>query len=98
MTQGAERQVKVPGELSRFAELPMEVEYHAPEGEGGASTVQILQFVGVAEAEGVSQWRLANVRANRTGGKGKPLNKKQRETVIEIKIDAIKRVNLHIDI
>ena len=35
--QGAERQVRVPGELSRFAELPMKVEYCS---EGDADKVR----------------------------------------------------------
>ena len=36
--QGAERQVRVPGELSRFAELPMKVEYCS---EGDADKVRL---------------------------------------------------------
>lgn len=48
---------------------------------------------------GVSRWRLADVRANRAAaGKGRGLNKKQRETVIEIPAGALRRVNLHLDL
>lgn len=92
---GAERLVKVPEELPRFAELPMRVEYEGPEGADVLS--QVLQYQDMSDAGTVTRWKLADVRANRTG-KGRPLNKKQRETVIEIPVSAIKQTNLHVDI
>lgn len=93
---GAERLVKVPEELERFAELPMRVEYDGPE-EGADVLSQVLQYQEISGDGAVTRWKLADVRANRTG-KGKPLNKKQRETVIEIDVGAIKQINLHVDI
>lgn len=100
--------MRVPGELTRFAQLPMKVEYAAaaaaPEaaGEAGSSRVE-TKILALVEAEGgegggVSRWRLADVRANRSGGKGRGLNKKQREAVLEIPVAALRRVTLHIDI
>ena len=121
--QGAERQVRFPSELPRFATLPMRVEYTAspPGGEGGqgsagSSTVDssssrrsdsgggsrvevcVLEFMAWEEAAGVTRWRLADVRANRKGGKGRALNRKQREQVWDIPLGALRRVNLHLDI
>jgi len=106
---GAERLVKVPEEFTRFGEMPMLVEYDNSSADGGEEAKQerkktVLQFKGVndGDEEGavvgvVSKWTLADVRANRSG-KGRLLNKKQRETVIEIPIKDILKVNLHVDI
>ena len=100
--QGAEREVRVPEELSRFAALPMRVQYAAVGSDGGpaAAVSSVLCFVEAAAAAGgaaVTRWRLADVRANRTAGKGRPLNKKQRESIVEIEVAAITKVNLHVD-
>lgn len=93
---GAERVVRVPEDLERFAELPMAVEWE-DSGDGGGAEAKVLQFVSYSAEDGVTRWRLANVRANRVG-KGRPLNKKQRETVIEIPTAAVRSANLHVDI
>jgi ribosome maturation factor RimP len=99
---GAERFVKVPDEFDRFGEMPMLVEYDdgGTGVEGGKERKKtVLQFRDVSGDGGemVSNWTLADVRANRSG-KGRLLNKKQRETVIEIPVEAIIQVNLHVDI
>jgi len=78
----------------------MSVEYEETSVDGGDDiSVQvqrrILQFVDVDETGDVSRWRLANVRKNRSG-KGRPLNKRQRETIMEIQIGSIKCVTLHL--
>eukprot|EP00887_Chlorella_sp_A99_P005108 scaffold25.g5108.t1 len=129
---GAERQVRFPAELSRFAELPMRVEFDAGAAtiasttastspaaapaaapttrevapssspsspSGGAAESQVLEFVGVDEAAGVTRWRLADVRANRSAtGRGRSLTRKQREAEWLIPLAALRRVNLHLDI
>ena len=107
---GAERLVQVPSELTRFSELPMKVEYFnttdtttnksvetTTTDTTTTTTVGVLRFQGVSEDEQLTRWTLADVRANRSG-KGRLLNKKQRETVIEIATGDIKHVNLHVDI
>ena len=59
---------------------------------------KVLTFVEHDAAAGVTRWRLADVRANRqAGGKGRGLNRKQRHAVYELPLDALRRVNLHID-
>lgn len=97
--QGAEREVRVPGDLARFANLPMQVISASTAGEGGAGAeeTRVLQFVEVDEVTGVTRWQLADVRAN-SPGKGRKLNKKQRETVIELAVADVRKVNLHVDI
>ncbi|PSC68783.1 water dikinase [Micractinium conductrix] len=92
---GAERQVRVPGELQRFAELPMKVEYSLEEDK---VDTKVLTFVEHEAASAVTRWRLADVRVNRSAaGKGRGLNKKQRESIVELPLAAVRRVNLHID-
>lgn len=91
---GAERQVRVPAELERFGELPMRVEYSL---EGDKLDVKVLSFESHDAAAALTRWRLADVRANRTGGKGRGLSRKQRDTLFELPLSAIRRVNLHID-
>jgi len=92
---GAERAVRVPEDLQRFSDLPMQVEF-ANEDDNGFQT-SILEFVGLGDTGAMVRWKLADVRANRSG-KGRGLNKKQRETIIEIPASAIRSVNLHVDI
>lgn len=98
---GAERAVRVPEELQRFSDLPMRVKFAYEDGNGVQTN--ILEFVELGrkeelgDAEAMVRWKLADVRANRSG-KGRGLNKKQRETIIEIPVSAIRNVNLHVDI
>eukprot|EP00899_Mesostigma_viride_P015070 jgi/Mesvir1/23564/Mv18260-RA.1 len=103
---GAERRVIVPDELRRFASLPLRVVYEPQAGTAAAGgdaegelQDQILNLVEYDEIAQVARWRLANVRANRAQKtkKGQGLNKKQRESVIEVKVSDIKGVFIHVD-
>ena len=59
---------------------------------------KVLTFVEHEAASAVTRWRLADVRVNRSAaGKGRGLNKKQRESIVELPLAAVRRVNLHID-
>ena len=59
---------------------------------------RVLQLAEHDEAGGVTRWRLADVRANRAGTKGRGLSRKQRDQVFEVPLAALRRVNLHLDI
>jgi hypothetical protein len=72
----------------------MRVEYEAALG---VVESKVLRLVRLVPEEDAAEWVLADVAANRAG-KGRPLNKKQRETVLDIALPALRRVNLHIDI
>ena len=95
---GAEREVRLPRDLRRFQGLPMLVRYSPPEG--GAEVSEVLDLVSYDEAAGVATWRVADVRANRAASakKGQPLPKKVRERRLALPLDAMRRVNLHIDV
>ena len=59
---------------------------------------KVLTFSEYDAGAGLTRWRLADVRANRgAGGKGRGLNRKQRDAVYELPLGALRRVNLHID-
>ncbi|GIL81705.1 hypothetical protein Vretimale_1345 [Volvox reticuliferus] len=90
---GAERLVRVPDELTRFAELPLQVEYRTSDDKDVSS---VLLFVGLDEAAGLSSWRLANVRANATV-KGRALSKRQLAQLITVPLAQISRVRIHVN-
>ena len=59
---------------------------------------KVLAFSELDAAAGVTRWKLADVRANRqSGGKGRGLNRKQRDAVYELPLAVLRRVNLHVD-
>lgn len=89
--------VTVPSDLPRFSSLPMRVVYTDPSSDDPID--KIYTFVETTEDGAVTKWKLADVRLNKLHKKkGQGLNKKERETVIEVPTSAIQRVNLHVDI
>lgn len=89
---GAERSVKIPDELLRFKALPMAVcSTDAPEP-------RIFNFLSVLEDGTTTVWAYADVRANRSMGKGRGLSKKQKEMQFTIPIENIISVNIHLDV
>jgi ribosome maturation factor RimP len=145
---GAERELALPGDLERFAALPLRVEFDgaravvveggkkkgargkkgggaAEDGEGGgqlldgaaaaasssggvggaggsssnslgSSGVAILELVRVDEEGNVSEWRLADVRAN-APGKGRGLSRRQRDQQWLLPLDSLQRARVHVD-
>ncbi len=71
-------------------------------GADGASppaAAEVLQLVSYDEAGASTVWKLADVRANRAGlKKGQPLNKKARERRLALRLDELRKVNLHMDV
>lgn len=88
---GADRAVKVPEDLARFQSLPMVVKsLDNPDA-------RILNFVEMKPGD-ITAWRYADVKANRSLGKGRGLSKKQKEALIDIPAQDIDSVTLHIDL
>lgn len=88
---GATRAVKLPHELSRFSSLPMVVcSKDSPEP-------RIFNFIDMIDGS-ISVWKYADVKANRSLGKGRGLSKKQKEMRIEIPLESLLSVNVHIDV
>ncbi|KAK9823937.1 hypothetical protein WJX72_006504 [[Myrmecia] bisecta] len=92
---GAERPVRVPDDLLRFKDLPMKVDYRSED----KSLHGVLQLVQLDSDAQTTEWRLADVRANRSGaGKGRTkLTKKAAEQRFTIPVADLQGVRLHMD-
>ncbi|VAH46262.1 unnamed protein product [Triticum turgidum subsp. durum] len=94
---GAERLLKVPGDLDRFKDMAMRVQYHA-EGDGLISDqmdgIFMLESVDIQAEHCV--WKLADVSENRAG-KGRPLNRKQKDWRLQTSFDAVMKATLYLD-
>ena len=89
---GAERSVQVPDDVLRFKALPMTVcSTDAPEP-------RVFNLQSVLEDGTTTVWAFADVRANRSMGKGRGLSKKQKDMEFTIPIENIISVNIHLDV
>lgn len=97
---GAERIVRVPQGLERFKDLPMYVRYLEETAEGGSQEQDgIFQLDSVEMESGYSTWKLANVKLNRQLlGKGRALNKKQRQWRLRVPFASLVLVRLYLEI
>jgi ribosome maturation factor RimP len=93
---GAERKLRLPGDLTRFSELTMRVTYKDAEAEDGTTT-KVLLMEECDEAAGTATWKLADVEENRPQAKkGQGMNKKQREWRATVAFEDVVRANLFI--
>ncbi|KAL5715035.1 hypothetical protein ACHQM5_016922 [Ranunculus cassubicifolius] len=90
---GVERVVRIPQDLERFKERAMFVKYVTEAGETGDGIFRLVSF----DMElGCCTWGIADVKKNREkAGKGRPLNKKQREWRLETPFRSLQLVRIH---
>jgi ribosome maturation factor RimP len=100
---GAERLLKVPEDLDRFKDMAMRVQYHV-EGDNDLVARQNLLKDGIFLLELVDVhaehcvWKLADVKENRAeAGKGRPLNRKQRDWRLQTSFQTVKKATLYLD-
>lgn len=100
---GAERLLKVPEDLDRFKDMAMRVQYLA-EGNNDLMSKQNRVKDGIFLLESVDTqaehcvWKLADVKENRAeAGKGRPLNRKQKDWRLQTSFTAVKKVTLYLD-
>ncbi|KAF8714112.1 hypothetical protein HU200_028117 [Digitaria exilis] len=100
---GAERLLKVPEDLDRFKDMAMRVQYLV-EGDNDLVSKQNLLKDGIFLLESVDTqaehcvWKLADVRENRAeAGKGRPLNRKQKDWRLQTSFTSVKKVTLYLD-
>ncbi|KAK7311475.1 hypothetical protein RJT34_09649 [Clitoria ternatea] len=95
---GVERIVRIPDDLDRFKDRPMYVKYAivddpnnpAAEGDG------VFKLESFDMETKCCTWGLADVKINKQkAGKGRPLNKKQREWRLSTTFDSLRFVRLH---
>jgi hypothetical protein len=96
---GVERLLRIPEELERFKDRPMYVKYIADGGPALDPPKEldgIFSLISYDLELGQCIWAIADVKANRTG-KGRPLNKKQREWRLTTSFESLRLVRLHSD-
>ena len=90
---GAERKLRLPEDIPRFADLTMRVTYVDPDGD--EPQTKVLMITDIDETEGVATWKLADVEENRPQAKkGQGMNKKQREWRLTAPFSAVQKANL----
>lgn len=98
---GVERVVHIPQDLDRFKDRPMYVKYVSEVDVTGPSTKNdgVFRLVSFDLETNCCIWGLADVRVNREkAGKGRPLNKKQREWRLNTPFDSLCLVRLYSEI
>jgi ribosome maturation factor RimP len=98
---GVERVVQIPNELDRFKDRPMYVKYVNEVAATGSLSENdgVFRLVSFDVESKCCTWGLADVKINREkAGKGRPLNKKQREWRLNTPFDSLCLVRLYSDI
>ncbi|KAK9134587.1 hypothetical protein Syun_013917 [Stephania yunnanensis] len=99
---GVERVVQIPQELERFKDRPMYVEYITDEATATGTPAEsdgVFKLVSYDLESNCCTWALADVKVNRQkAGKGRPMNKKQREWRLNTPFHCLRLVRLHSDI
>lgn len=96
---GAERRLRLPDDLARFAELPMRVTYAdgRDENDGAKTATRVMLIEDINVEAGVATWKLADVEENRPQAKkGQGMNKKQREWRLIAPFDDVVAANLFV--
>lgn len=96
---GAERRLRLPDDLARFAELPMRVTYAdgQDENDGAKTATRVMLIEDIDVEAGVATWKLADVEENRPQAKkGQGMNKKQREWRLIAPFDDVVAANLFV--
>ncbi|KAJ3669967.1 hypothetical protein LUZ60_010291 [Juncus effusus] len=95
---GAERLIKIPNDLDRFKDMPMHVQYIEPDSsEKQQEKERVLLLESFDNETRICVWKLADVKENREeAGKGRPLNRKQKDWRLRVSFEAMKRVMLYL--
>ncbi|KAK1435541.1 hypothetical protein QVD17_01307 [Tagetes erecta] len=97
---GLERVVRVPQDFGRFKDRPMYVKYTTRADDASSSSEQegVLRLESFDLETQCCTWGLADVKVNREkAGKGRPLNKKQREWRVTTPFDSLLLVRIYAD-
>lgn len=96
---GVERMVRIPDDLDRFKERNMYVKYMSNDENFEGSSAEsegVFRLIAFDLETRSCTWGLADVRVNREkAGKGRPMNKKQREWRLSTPFDSLRLVRLH---
>ncbi|PHT33674.1 hypothetical protein CQW23_25474 [Capsicum baccatum] len=95
---GAERLLKVPGDLSRFKHRPMRVSYIEEVNSRSVEKDGIFFMESIDAESGSCVWKLADVKENRDpAAKGRPLSRKKKDWRLTLPYAMVKKVTLYLD-
>ncbi|KAJ4961264.1 hypothetical protein NE237_021174 [Protea cynaroides] len=95
---GAERMLKVPDDLDRFKDMPMRVCYVDDMDPKSQQKDGVLLLESIETDVEQCVWKLADVKENRgLLGKGRSLNRKQKDWRLRLPFSMMKRVTLYIE-
>lgn len=95
---GAERLLKVPGDLDRFKDMIMRVTYTESSDTRSLLKEGVFLLESVERESGCCIWKLADVKENRDpSAKGRPLSRKQKDWRLKLPYDMFKKVTLFLD-
>lgn len=100
---GLERVVRIPQDLDRFKERNMYVKYVTPGDQDATSSPGesegVFRLVSFDLETKCCTWGIADVKINREkAGKGRPLNKKQKDWRLTTPFDSLCLVRIYADI
>lgn len=95
---GADRLLRIPGDLERFKDMAMRVKYEE-QGDPKSPGKEGVFFLESIEAEsGSCVWRLADVKENRDPlFKGRPLTRKKKDWRLKLPYEMLEQVTLYLD-
>ncbi|GJV04928.1 ribosome maturation factor RimP [Tanacetum coccineum] len=95
---GADRLLRIPGDLQRFKDMAMRVKY-VENDDPRSKEKEGVYFLDSIEVESESSvWKLADVKENRDPkAKGKPMTRKQKDWRLELPYEKLKQVTLYLD-
>ncbi|PWA98657.1 ribosome maturation factor RimP [Artemisia annua] len=95
---GADRLLRIPGDLQRFKDMAMRVKY-VEDDNPRSKEKEGVYFLVSTEAESESSvWKLADVKENRDPkAKGRPMSRKLKDWRLELPYEKLKQVTLYLD-
>ena len=94
---GAERKLRLPGDLARFADAGLAMKVTYAEEDQAELLTKVLLMEALDEDAGTATFKLADVEENRPQAKkGQGMNKKQREWRATVKFEDMKKANLFV--
>ena len=88
----------MPGDLERFKDMPMRVSYVEDVEPKCQEKYGVFMLESIEKESSNCVWKLANVKENRDHlGKGRPLNRKQKDWRLRLPFEMFRRVTLYIE-
>ncbi|KAI7750835.1 hypothetical protein M8C21_003032 [Ambrosia artemisiifolia] len=95
---GADRLLRIPGDLERFQNMAMRVKYVEHEDPRSPGKEGIFFLESIETESGSCVWKLADVKENRDpSSKGRPMSRKQKDWRLKLPYEKLEQVTLYLD-